>query len=1734
MDVFKLRDQLVGDYADYIRSFLTFRDDRIREHVDTSLREGHLWPDPMIGLNPAFESGGAVDDLVADDVLHRECSNIFRVGKTPDAPLGEPMRLYRHQVDAIRAARAGRNYVLTTGTGSGKSLAYIVPIVDHVLRHGTGRGVQAIVVYPMNALANSQEGELRKYLGIGYGDRPPVTFRRYTGQESDDERRAILADPPDVILTNYVMLELILTRVHDRHLVNAAEGLRFLVLDELHTYRGRQGADVALLARRVREACHATALQCIGTSATLASRGSHAERQAEVARVAGLLFGAEVEPRDVIGETLRRATRSFDPDDDDFVASLRARLGDGTAPPTTYDEFVADPLSRWVESTFGVEERDGRLERVTPRAIGGAGGAAAELAALTGIDRGAGEAAIARQLLAGYDVKVPDSPFPAFAFRLHQFISKGDTVYASPEPEPDRYLTLNYQRFVPGDRGRALLPLCFCRACGQEYYTVRRRTDPPAGEPHFVPRPLNDRGVEDGERAGFLYLCTDPDGRWDDQALERLPEDWLEADGTGQRVKRDQRKLLPERVWVAPDGTTGAADSAEAWFVPAPFRFCLRCGVAYGGQFQSDFSKLATLGSEGRSTATTILSLAAIRYLRGLGADDELRPEARKLLSFTDNRQDASLQAGHFNDFLQVGQLRAALLRAVAGAGPEGLSHERLTGAVAAALDLPFGHYAVDPELRYRARDETEAVLRDVLGYRLYHDLRRGWRVTAPNLEQCGLLRIDYLSLGEAAADDSLWDASHAALVAARPEQRFEAARVLLDFLRRELAIKVEYLDRRFQEELQRRSSQRLQGPWALDETETRLTYAAVAVARSKRPSDRGEYLYVSPRGGYGRFLRRPSTLGVELTVKDSADIIRDLFDRLRQAGLVEAVRGRVPGREAEPDPGELGYQIPAAAMRWVPGDGTAAVDPIRTPRAPDVEPDSNAFFVELYRGLGPADTGIEAREHTAQVPYEMREEREQAFREARLPVLFCSPTMELGVDIAELNVVNLRNVPPTPANYAQRSGRAGRSGSPALVFTYATTGSPHDQYFFRHAVDMVAGAVTPPRLDLTNEDLVRSHVHAVWLTESGLSLGRSLTEILDDRDHVDVPLREHIVDDLRRPEPRHRARDIAVRVLADLDAQLESAPWWSDQWLDDVLNGVPQQFDRACARWRDLYRAAQAQFDQQSRIIQDVSRAQSDKTTARRLRSEAEAQLTLLSAESAHVNQSDFYSYRYFAAEGFLPGYSFPRLPLSAFIPGRARRRHGPEGEYLSRPRFLAISEFGPQSLVYHEGARYQITKVVLPPRDVTTDGPGVLTAQAKRCDACGYIHPINNDHQPDLCEECGARLGPPVRRLFRMQNVATRRRDRINSDEEERQRQGFEIWTGVRFATRQGRLSMHKAEATVGGDVVATLTYGDTAQLWRINVGRRRRTVKDRLGFVLDVERGFWRKDSDEITDPDEAATTDTAPTERVIPYVEDDRNCLLLTPAVELDRATMASLQAALKHAIQATYQLEDDELAAEALPDPERRRSLMFYEAAEGGAGVLRRLLDPDALAQVAAKAIELCHVDPATGTELPPPPGAEACEAACYRCLLSYYNQPDHQILDRALAVEVLAAWRDATVTAGSGPATPEQHSSRLERSADSELERAFLEYLREHRCRAPDRAGALIAEAGTRPDFVYDDACAAVYVDGPPHAYPDRRARDADVTARLRDLGWTVIRVGAHDDWDRIVEQYRWVFGGPG
>ena len=606
-------------------------------------------------------------------------------------------------------------------------------------------------------------------------------------------------------------------------------------------------------------------------------------------------------------------------------------------------------------------------------------------------------------------------------------------------------------------------------------------------------------------------------------------------------------------------------------------------------------------------------------------------------------------------------------------------------------------------------------------------------------------------------------------------------------------------------------------------------------------------------------------------------------------------------------------------------------------------------------------------------------------------------------------------------------------------------------------------------------------------------------------------------------PHVRQRAVAAAEKALADLSEPLSTSLWWSPDWLERQINSVRHAFDAACERWIELYNSAKQSADRNSAIAQDSKRAPYERERAKSIRAEAERQLTLLYADESAIN-SDFYSYRYFATEGFLPGYSFPRLPLSAFIPGVGRDRRG---RFVSRPRFLAITEFGPRTFVYHEGSRYQITRVILPASErLDPATPGVLTSEIKRCTNCGYLHLVNDQSNPDRCERCDSLLTDPRKQMFRLHNVSTRRRQRINSDEEERQRQGFELETAVRFSERDGKLSRTRATATTDGKALLRLEYGDTADIWRVNLGERRRKNPNQLGFLIDVETGDWaRNQLEQVTDPDSPEDTGKK-VERVIPYVQDSRNCLILEPVVEPTVQVMATLASALKNAIQAEFQLEDQELDAVPLPDDRRRQSILFIEAAEGGAGVMRRLVEePDAIGRVATRALEILHFDEA-GQNVQWPPNSDAeeeCAVACYDCLLSYRNQFDHLLMDRHLIKDTLLALARSVT---------EIEPEKTLRT-DSTLEADFLAYLTSHRLRRPSDSQRLIESAGTRPDFLYEDAYAAVYVDGPIHDFPDRYQRDTAVAGALHDLGYTVIRFGHRDDWDEIVAQYPDIFGRP-
>jgi len=512
MNVFEFRDYLIEAYSSFSQSFTKPEAKDIQTYLQCVYGQELFWPAPLVQLNPSFVPSRTIEQLVEDRVLHRSCAHIFRSGKADSDP-GVTLRLHKHQEEAVLVAQRQESYVLTTGTGSGKSLAYFIPIVNQILRErspGTWKPrVRAIVIYPMNALANSQVEELGRFLKSGYPlGAEPVTFARYTGQTTSEEREKIAKNPPDILLTNFMMLELMMTRQDevDKTLVRAANGLQFLVLDELHTYRGRQGADVALLVRRVRAAFNLD-LQCIGTSATMATEGSPEERNAVVAQVASALFGAPVPVTNVITETLQRVTLGDLPSGE----KLRSGLLDDFSADVDYKILCAHPLSIWVELHLGLREEAGKWVRAYPKTLQEA---SLDLAGLTGLDLTFCLQRLKEFLLLAYRTQLErnNARSRLFAFRLHQFISGAGDLFSTLEPAEKRYLDVHGQRFQPGDTSKRLFNLVFCRECGQEYFPIWAEGTKNALT-GLKSRELNDRHQEDqnNEDLKFGFLMLDPE-----------------------------------------------------------------------------------------------------------------------------------------------------------------------------------------------------------------------------------------------------------------------------------------------------------------------------------------------------------------------------------------------------------------------------------------------------------------------------------------------------------------------------------------------------------------------------------------------------------------------------------------------------------------------------------------------------------------------------------------------------------------------------------------------------------------------------------------------------------------------------------------------------------------------------------------------------------------------------------------------------------------------------------------------------------------------------------------------------------------------------------------------------------------------------------------------------------------------------------------------------------------------
>lgn len=1702
-NIFQQHKSIISEYRSYIESFLKIADPRLKEFVEQQLDNGHLWTPPLLQLTPAYKNGRSTDQLIASGILHPDCAKYFCFEDQQKHK--HPFQFRYHQEQAFAIAHRQENYVVTTGTGSGKSLTYIVPIFDDLLRNPDQKGVRAILVYPMNALINSQENELKKFLQNVPDSH--IRVARYTGQESLSVKTEIQNDPPHILLTNYVMLELMLSRTHEAKFVESTN-LKFLVLDELHTYRGRQGADVALLIRKLKQRCGQKLLY-IGTSATMSTQGDRDDIRNTIAGVASKLFGAEVKSANVIDETLERSIDRPEPTIDELKAAIASPLPiESTEVSANLALFRQNALAAWIEMNFGLNDDRGHLTRKTPIAIATG---AKQLAEITGFSANQCEHKLTEILLWGSRTK-------GLTFRLHQFISQGGSVYATLEPKEQRHLTLDGQYSTTGDR--LLFPVVFCRECGHDYYMVRCDR-----ENHQI-TPLLPNAIEfdpDNSEIQEGYITLDQPDLWQEEDCDRLPDTWFKVTKRGGREpKKANDPRIPQKLHILPNGkiSDSLTQGTPCWFVGKPFNVCLNCGIVHDGR-KAEFTKLSRLSSEGRSSATTLLCLSTVEQLKAsLGESDR----AAKVLSFTDNRQDASLQAGHFNDFVQTTFLRSSLYGALAKA--KLLTHEALAQAVFTEMNLSEDIYAQSPAPFDTSR-KNEKVFRNLLEYRLYEDLRRGWRLLQPNLEQCGLLQIQYEGLQVACKNQELWQAyAHPVLLQASPQERFVAIKELLDLLRRELAIDAELLQEDRVERLQREVSQSIRDPWRFEQNELLYTAKSARVTKdeikegtkSSNKANKRQAIALSKRSRIGRFLSSSaawSSLTEPLSELAYQELLEILITALRASGFLAGDAKSVQLRLAK-------IEWHAVKLDQIP---ISLLTSKRLQGSDTDQTTTNQFFQNLYQRDVTRIKSLEGREHTGQVTNENREQREEEFRSGKIAALFCSPTMELGIDISDLNVVHMRNIPPSPANYAQRSGRAGRSNQEALVISYASVGSGHDQYFYQRQGQIVSGGVVPPKLELGNQDLMKSHVYAIWLASTGVDLRNSMNQLLN-MEAPNYPLNDDLQARFQATSTGHSLQQCieAVReVLADQFCQsdITRVSWYNDDWIRHTLEDAPHAFDRSCDRWRDLYTAAIKQREEARRVSDRFATggiSKSEKETAEKLENEAKRQIELLIGSSSNQNRNyseqEFYPYRYFATEGFLPGYNFPRRPIRTYLPFDG-------GRFISRARNVAIREFAPANIVYYEGSKFQIAKT-----KISVSGIQDQYEQAAFCYSCGYFHEGQEGWSRTTCENCGAKLedkgklSAKTQRLLEMNTASTKRRQRITCDEEERLKYGYTMSTHFRYASNKREVAKVLFQRDSNENTNKNLTeclleisYGETADLWRVNRGLKNN--REEIGFKLHPKTGEWGDSQEKLLSANQFNNPEDLPHSQVLLKVQEISNILVVKPQnmpKDQQEEFLATLQYALERAIQAVYMLEENELSSERLGNGQY---LLFWEAAEGGAGVLSQIIsDPIAFQQIAKEALEICHFAPNKDK-------AE-CFQACYECLLSYSNQLDHALLDRHLIREYLEKLTTSNIERHLPNISREDQYQTLLAQTDpnSNFERQVLQEIYAQRLKLPDAAQYFIEEANLKPDFIYLKEKIAIFCDGSVHSSPEQRKQDQRDRDHLRHAtNFYVVTLRYDQDW---------------
>ncbi|MBU4501157.1 MAG: DEAD/DEAH box helicase [Nanoarchaeota archaeon] len=1613
----------------------------------SEFRQSPLVKGPYVSLTRSYKKGKELKKLVEEKIIHPAVEGV-----------AEFPRLLSHQQEVLEAVKSGNHCLVTTGTGSGKTEAFLYPIFDHCFRlrdENAHEGIVAIIVYPMNALAVDQLARLRKMLagtGISFGmyigstpatkeglsdtvrmnegegpDKIPAYIERYKEHKNItiapfEERlteQEMGENPPRILLTNVNQLEFLMTRGKDLGMFEDAP-LRFLVFDEAHTYTGAKGAEVACLIRRIRSFCHKTADEviCIGTSATITDP---VEGEKSGVKFAQRFFGVDENKIALIQEkyeeeywpeSLMTPPLVGEGAQDLFLETLNAIEGEGDTKDisTVIEKLTKQKINitnSWQESVYNNLKQNKVAKTIyeildEPCFLTEATKKVWTALGRTEDIKGDDIAELLTYLVLGAAASKEDNPL--FRPKLHYFVrGLGDVstvLHDIGEELPRAELFFSgekalkkYNDILP----TAIYPIMVCTNCGQHYFEAR-----------FLHLDSKQSGLSGGDAEGenvFWPRAGDEGTRivFTNRFVTELETD--ENDASKYSEKLDKKREIayvcrfcgtfhksPAKKCSAPGcNRTGRLLKVNVLREFGKVKRCPSCGhrgSRFGGKEYEPFRPLSAV------------TVADVHIL----AQDMLNAEAadnKKLIIFTDNRQDAAFQAAWMANHARRYRLRHLMYKKIQGnMGPISIGdlQDHLFNTLKADTELArtLAPEVFMGEIEEAYSTKIDNFLKQYLRIQLVREVVTSFK-QRDSLETWGVAKVNYYGLNE--------DLSEIEELAKKYEINKEGllrgVETLLDMYRRgryfydEIAPIFSQYWHQGCPEVQRGFLPFMDYPpkglkFSRDETDKRTIVTAMT-------STKGQTLAEN-------FIRK---WGVD--EKKTHNLLEDIWGLLTNK-LNILVPTTLKSPKGKPLYGATGlYQIDSkkigvsaqyelyrcnicrrAHTRATPRSACSTMHcKGKLQKEHPSDDDYNIYLLKKDFIM------LMAKEHTAQVPAKDRQKIEGDFKKPGTGAncLVATPTLELGVDIGDLDMILMRNVPPLPSNYWQRAGRAGRRYRMAVVYTYCRK-SVHDEYFFKDPTRILTGNISPPRFNLRNPVMIRKHIHSAILSKlvslkqtmppkeiseseqeeikSVVSLAFPLfikQFLLDENGHyrrepIDISL-------LRKTIEKHKNifSNVVKSIFSEYwpdEAKTEISPDILNEYLTEIGNRLKETINLIHTRllWT-IYT--------QNKLLEKKKSALLDEVDTRLLK-RCEDYI-----KSLFKKDLSTYTLNVLSREGFLPGYGIYTGNIGAFAGSAFSTTWRKMSFELNRPSTIAVREFVPGNMIYANGGKYRTALLHLPfgeelinPDEYFIDVDNQKVVE-KGIPISGYADtmPISIEGLP-ICD---------VDLMF-MSHV---------SDEESNRFRMPVFMVGYLRAEHRG------GESYVSSNHEFDFLKGQKVRV--VNAGPADKVLKGELGYPICLICG---------------ATRSPYQSEREIERFHElhEKICgkkpgrFAITADVQVDGILFKgfdsigdaiNLAEALRIGSNQVLEMDPEDLQILTLPQSAGIYDVFLYDPMTGGSGLLNQLLERwEEIINAGKTSLKSC---------------SNACEKSCYSCMRTYRNIMSHDYLDRRRAVELLEEFK---------------------------------------------------------------------------------------------------------------------------